>query len=242
MRKLLDKLLMLISAAAILTTIGPVAQLYDNHLQTYWLEKSLHHTIILDIRSPDGDRRGTASGVIVDNVPRIGAPGCSLLVLTAYHNTHLVVDVPGAADLPMNVKLINGAESLLVGWDANEDLALLWFDDSKVKDCHNWTAADLATQNPPLGGNVWATGFPSRVPHLVRGTYAGAETMRFNDSTDHNGQYVFSTGPGASGGGVWYKGRLVGIILQKSRPNVITSAVWVANIDAVRSFLDNAPL
>ncbi len=242
MRKLFDKLLLLVVCGAILSTIGPIAHWYDDYLQNYWLEKSLHHTIILDIKAPDGSGYGMGSGVILKSLPLVDAAGCSLLVVTAYHNTYRVLDQPGTIDIPLDVELMNGTEGLLLSWDVANDLALLWFEDSNVKDCENWSAADLATRAPPLGGNVWATGFPSRVRHLVRGTYAGPETLRFTDTSDRRAQYVFSSGPGMSGGGIWYKGRLVSIIQSKANPDTITSAVWGAPTNTLRSFLDDETL
>ncbi len=242
MRWLFDKFLLVILAAVVLATVGPVAKVYNDYLQNYWLEKSLHHTIILAIKAPDDSGYGTGSGVIISNTPIAGAAGCSLLLVTAYHNTHRVLDAPGTIDMPLNVELVNGAKGSLLRWDVANDLALVWFEDSKVKDCENWTAADLAADSPPLGGTVWATGFPTRVPHLVKGTYAGLQTLRFNDTSDHSAQYVFSSGPGMSGGGIWYKGRLVSIIQSKARPDVITSAVWGASTDTLRSFLANETL
>lgn len=232
MKWLFNKLLLVTLAALILAVIGPVARVYDAHLESYWLKKSLHHTLAFQVSVDDSDQFGTGSGVVV-KLLREGK-GCSLEVLTAYHVANRL---GGAIDVPANVLLMDGTESEVLKEDKENDLSLLWFED--VRNCSGLRAAEVATQAPPVGGTIWVTGFPSRVLALSRGIYGGTNTQRFlSDSPNIQAAFSVSTGPGGSGGGVWYKGRLVSVIQDKANATHIALMAWGPSTKTLREFLE----
>lgn len=246
MLKLFDKLAVVCVALTLLAIVGPVAHVYDEFVQEYWLEKSLHHTIILTVAENDYGIRGSGSGVIVGKLPLVDAAGCSLLVITAYHNTAITKPDGEIISFELELELINGAPTEVLRESADDDLILLYVEDAQVEDCKSLTAAEISTELPPLGGSVWVTGFPGRVPHLSRGIYGGLDTLRWRPNNTPPGDklaaYNASTGPGGSGGGIWYKGALVGIVLQRADVEKIGSMLWAATPDMIAELLADAPL
>lgn len=234
MKWILDKLKVMLVAAVLVSLVGPISYAYRNYLEQYWLSKSLTHTLPLSVSLPGRPGEGSGSGVITEVITKPNG-GCTLVVLTAYHIAYRVAE--GRIDMPFDVELINGAPGELLHEDKENDLALILFQDALVEDCDSWSPAEVAATMPPLGGSVWITGFPSNVPSLSRGTYAGLGTQRFVEPDLDQAAFVVSTGPGGSGGGIWYKGRLVSVLTDRVEPEYITTMAFGPRLKDIKEFL-----
>jgi S1-C subfamily serine protease len=101
----------------------------------------------------------------------------------------------------------------IVKRDADEDLATL----DLLSVCMA-PAVQLATHNPEIGTDVYATGYPTSSPRMSRGIVSGYEPMAIPsyDQKQHARKVFLATDvaidPGSSGGGLFNeRGELVGI-------------------------------
>lgn len=147
------------------------------------------------------------------------------LVLTA---AHCVEDEPyvdircGSLDKPAAV----------VKADMDEDLAVLRL----VIPCKEGATTTLALENPEVGTEVHAIGYPRHRPRLSRGVVSAYETSRLVDHATHP-VLVSDTKIwfGNSGGGLFNtKGELVGIASQLDNAGY---GYWIP-VSSIHKFLD----
>lgn len=181
-------------------------------------ESLLDSTVVVKVTGP---AVGFGSGVILHNDNEHS------LVLTAGHVC--------IKDATFTLETTKGQQfpAVIILEDPGNDLCVLLASDLMEP------TADLAGELPPVGARITHAGAPTgsfgyHLGMVVDGRYAGLEQMGDN-------YYIAMSlpiAPGSSGGGVYYKGKLFGIVTMAAIPNANIS--WGIELDHIKATMIEA--
>jgi S1-C subfamily serine protease len=234
MKKLIAAVLSAVLVSSCITTSPEKQEAYyvqDLFASTVQIEARVEATLVIDIGFGTGVSRvievplpqgWTGSGVVYDKVGGLTEPIRSK-ILTANHvlETHkpgTVVPVPGGylkfgkAEFLLHTH--DGRtcelEPLVLGENTTRDVA------TALAYCDAGPAAELATQVPVVGSRIMITGHPLGIEVAIA-------TEGFVSGW-YDGYLLVSAGaaPGNSGGPVWYRGKVIGLLVRgaSSYPNI----------------------
>lgn len=183
--------------------------------------------------------RGAGTGIIVDETP-VGK-GCQLEILTARHVTHIEAyrtDPEAYVWVPHGEFRVNGHYAEVGKISATDDMSTLLVELGEPCNKNEYKAVKMATSMPPIGADVQSLGyFVGR--HLVvsYNRYMGI----WGENSDY-GHVTFGDGcyQGCSGGPVFYKGKLIGMITGGliAQGEAIVTFMFFEPIDKLTDFLE----
>lgn len=213
-----------LSCVNILRTDQPDTDAFHRkHLTTHAVKMSTD-IILLNVNGEFKDVEGAyvGSGVIVGHV------NDKTIIVTANHvckeKSGKKIEGYGlimASDLNVITLDEKKHEATILLTDTSNDVCTV------IVDGYVGQPAEVSKENPPIGAEVYTVGAPSGVwgkdlANITSGYYSGIRTKPLGEDEKNFNQYSIPVVGGQSGSGIFYRGKLIGIITHvlKKYPHV----------------------
>jgi len=164
-------------------------------------------------------KRPHGSGVVISKY-EAATGGCKLAVLTAHHVAGIDAfveplsdDAGHAAVIPLMDITVDGYSPSSIALRQGADVALVIFLIPKPCTAVPYTAAEMDATPLTLGDQLVHIGFPAGEPVYATGVYIHTANGHKGFNWPNVGSVTSVAGPGSSGGAIFHKGKLVGILV-----------------------------